>query len=399
MRCSTSLTSDALGRDHAERIPLVVHVLDRLTVGGLENGLVNLINHTPQDRYRHAIVCIYDFDAFRQRIRNSDVDVIALRKRPGHDLAVHARLWKALRTMKPDIVHTRNLGALEMQFVASCCRIKARVHGEHGMDVHDLTGTSRQKLVFRQALRPFVRHYTTVSKGLANWLIDFVGIPSEAVTQIYNGVDTRHFRPCVSRPGDLYPFADAEKLFIIGTVGRLCAVKDQVTLIRSFARLRALAGPAADLLRLVIVGDGPLMSMLREEARIAGVEGSVWLPGRRDDVARLMAGFDVFVLPSLTEGVSNTILEAMASGVAVIASNAGGNPEIVENGRTGALVPPQEPESLAEALLEYVRSPGMLRQHGIAARASAERRFSMKQMVDSYMQVYDCVSSREVPHA
>ena len=123
--------------------------------------------------------------------------------------------------------------------------------------------------------------------------------------------------------------------------------------------------------------------------RSAGLKEHVWLPGRRDDVAELLRGFDVFSLSSRVEGISNTILEAMATGLPVVATRVGGNAELVEEGVTGALVRSGSPEALAVALATYIDDREIRRAHGRAARARAEHDFAMGSMVSRYMEVYD----------
>ncbi len=126
--------------------PLIAHVIYRLDFGGLENGLVNLINRMPPERYRHAIVCLAGVGAeFRQRLQRASVEVVSLDKRPGKDVAVYARMWRTLRRLRPDIVHTRNLGTVDMQWVAAACGVRRRVHGEHGWEATDPRGTNRSK--------------------------------------------------------------------------------------------------------------------------------------------------------------------------------------------------------------------------------------------------------------
>src|SRR5262249_16334432 len=122
--------------------PLVAHIIHRLAVGGLENGLVNLINHTPAERYRHAIVALTEVTDFRNRIHRKDVPVFSLHKSKGQDFNTYGRLFRVLRTLHPDIVHTRNLGTLEYLVPAAFAGIACRIHGEHGRDVHDLDGSS-----------------------------------------------------------------------------------------------------------------------------------------------------------------------------------------------------------------------------------------------------------------
>ncbi|MFO7580368.1 MAG: glycosyltransferase, partial [Nitrosomonas halophila] len=117
--------------------PLIAHIIYHLGVGGLENGLVNLINHMPETRYRHVIICLKGYSEFHKRLHRDDIEIIALNKREGNDLRYYGRLFKLLRQLKPAIVHTRNLATIETQLVAVAAGVKARVHGEHGRDVFD----------------------------------------------------------------------------------------------------------------------------------------------------------------------------------------------------------------------------------------------------------------------
>ena len=110
--------------------PLIVHVIHQLDVGGLENGLVNLINHMPPGRYRHAIVCLKNATDFRQRLSAPGVEVISLGKREGKDPAHYLRLYRLLRQLRPSLVHTRNLGCIEAQLLAAIAGVRLRVHGE-----------------------------------------------------------------------------------------------------------------------------------------------------------------------------------------------------------------------------------------------------------------------------
>ena len=143
-----------------------------------------------------------------------------------------------------------------------------------------------------------------------------------------------------------------------------------------------------------MLGDGPLLGPVRALLDEAGMTHLAWLPGARDDVARVMRGLDLFVLPSLAEGVSNTILEAMASGLPVVATAVGGNPELVDDGRTGRLVPAADPQALATAILKYQADPDACRRQGREARTTVERNFSMTSMVNGYMSLYERLLNR-----
>jgi len=378
--------------------PLVAHVIQRLAVGGLENGLINLINHMPEDRYRHVIICLADTTDYSRRITRKDISVIALHQRQGHDFGVHWRLLKLLLRLRPAIVHTRNLAALEFQVVAALAGVRGRVHGEHGRDMFDLDGANRKYNLLRKTIRPFVHRYTAVSVDLARWLVATIGIKPDRVTQIYNGVDADKFRPRGSACGRFGPegFLTSDS-FVVGTVGRMEPVKDPITLVRAFIRLVQTSSEARKRLRLVMIGDGSLRLLTMELLRNAQMEGLTWLPGERNDVPELMRSMDLFVLPSLREGLSNTILEAMATGLPVVATRVGGNPELVDAGNSGDLVPHSDPVSMACAIDSYFREPEKAIQHGTLGRRNVERRFSIEGMVEGYLKTYDAVMQRRFP--
>ena len=165
-------------------------------------------------------------------------------------------------------------------------------------------------------------------------------------------------------------------------------VKNQVDLARAFVLALQQHPELAQSLRLVLVGDGALLPELRKILRDAGVEALAWLPGERADIAEVLRGLDLFVLPSLGEGIANTILEAMASGLAVVATNVGGNPELVQHGVNGLLVPAADPQALADAIVKLAADADLRRAMGRAGRQMAEQRFSLEAMVARYQRLY-----------
>ena len=238
-------------------------------------------------------------------------------------------------------------------------------------------------------MRPFVHHYTAVSRDLEHYLLSRVRVDPLRVSQIYNGVDTERFRPSIGRDSKLpiSSFARSD-VVVIGTVGRMEAVKDPFNLARAFVRATRMMPELREHLRLAIVGDGSLRPRVAAYLDQAGLSGQVWLPGARGDVPEIMRGLDLFVLPSLSEGISNTILEAMATGLPVVATATGGNPELVDEAETGVLVPPANPDALAVAILDYVRHPAVRQQHGRRARQVALERYSLPTMVRKYTSLY-----------
>lgn len=369
--------------------PLVVHVVYRLAVGGLENGLVNLVNRMPRTAWRHAIIALGDIDpGFARRIERRDVELVALGKAPGHAFSLYPRVWRMFRAWRPAIVHTRNLAALEIAPVAWAAGVAARVHGEHGRDLADPDGRNLRRQRIRRIYRPFVTRYIALSPDLETYLHDAIGVSRGRVEQIYNGVDIRQFgAPLARAPIAGCPF-DAPGLRLVGAVGRLDPVKDHANLARAFAVAIARDPHLRETLRLVIVGDGPERARIERLLGEGGVRELAWLAGERDDVPAILRGLDVFVLPSLGEGVSNTVLEAMASGLPVVATRVGANAELIEDGATGRLAPAADPVALAEALAIYAADPELAKAHGRAGRARAELRFSLERMVEQYHRLY-----------
>lgn len=383
------------GASNGDRRPLVAHVIYRLGVGGLENGVVNLVNRLPEARFRHAIVCLTDYTDFRRRIARPDVSVHAIHKGPGHDPGAWLRLYRLFRMLRPAVVHTRNLGCLEALLPAWLAGVPARVHGEHGWDVFDPDGRSRKYRLLRRLHSPLVDRYVPLSRELETYLVDAVGIPPARLTRIYNGVDTARFHPG-DGAGLPAGFASPDSL-VIGTVGRMHGVKDQRNLAQAFVELARLVPTQAARLRLVLIGDGPLRAECQALLARAGLAEQAWLPGSRDDVPGLLRALDLFVLPSQAEGISNTILEAMACGLPVVATAVGGNPELVADGATGALVPPNDPTALAVALQAYVIDPARRAAHAAAARQRVETRFSLANMMARYAALYEGVLRAKAP--
>lgn len=372
---------------------LVVHVVYRFQVGGLENGVVNLINRLPAHRYRHVVVALTDcVPEFCRRVLPEDVRFVSLHKPEGHGVKLYPALFRLLRGLRPAIVHTRNLAALEVQVPAWLAGVPVRVHGEHGWDVSDPHGQSRRYKLMRRLYRPFVTHYIALSGHLASYLKASVGVPGVRVERICNGVDIGRFRPGAAGREFLpdCPFREPD-LCVIGTVGRLQQIKDPLNLLRAFVQLVARDVALAARARLMIVGDGPLRGELAAEIANAGVADKVWLVGERADVPAAMRAMDVFVLPSRAEGISNTILEAMACGLPVIATRVGGNPELVVEGETGSLIPASDSGALADAMARYVEAPEFARRQGRAGRLRAEREFSLDGMVARYGALYDAL--------
>ena len=375
--------------------PLIVHIIYRLGVGGLENGLINIINNMPEQRYRHAIIALKASTDFQQRLTRSNVACYVIDKKDGQDWRSFIALYRLLTQLKPAIVHTRNLATLEYQVPTFFAGIKHRVHGEHGWDVFDPDGTNKKYQWLRRLIKPLIQCYIPLSQQLERYLIASIKVDPQKITRITNGVDTAIFYPQIGEKPPLHqcPFRVNSTDIIIGTVGRMHGVKDQLTLVNAFI-LVCQQQPLLPI-KLYLIGDGPLkaaaIALLEQHQLMA----RAWLAGERADIADIMRQLDVFILPSQAEGISNTILEAMATGLPVIATDVGGNAELVVNGMTGQLIPARDPQALANCIIDYVQQPQKMREHGNNARQRALSTFSQTVMVARYQAVYDSLLTQD----
>jgi sugar transferase (PEP-CTERM/EpsH1 system associated) len=396
---SLSVKPEILREVARDTRPLVMHVVHRFDTGGLENGVVNLINRMAPSAYRHVVLALSTVTDFRHRVQRDDVGFIALNKAPGHGARAYPAVARLLRQLQPAVVHTRNLGPLEMQVPAAWQGVPLRIHGEHGRDLNDLDGNNRTLQWVRRVYSPMVHRYVALSRDLERYLVGRVGISGRRISQVYNGVDTECFKPDQKGKQAIAgcPF-DPARHWLVGTVGRMQGVKHQTSLAHAFVQALAEQPALRARTRLVLVGDGPLRAECQRILQAAQLSDWAWLPGERSDVADVMRGLNCFALPSLAEGISNTILEAMASALPVVATDVGGNAELVAHGRSGLVVPSDDVAALSAALGQLASQPAMAQTMGQTGRALALERYSLDAMVASYQKIYD-LQQKTRPHA
>jgi sugar transferase (PEP-CTERM/EpsH1 system associated) len=373
----------------------IAHVVYSFSTGGLENGVVNIINNLPEKLYQHSIVCVTGHDElFFSRIKTTNVKIYDLHKPQGRDVLWLYRCWKLLKYLNPDICHTRNLSAIEAQLPAWLARIPERIHGEHGWDVFDIGGTNTKYQRLRSVFKPLINKYVGLSLESIEYLVKKIQVKPTLISHICNGVDIHKFSPQTSTVNLPEGFKQ-EGSIVFGTVGRLAEVKNQTFLVEAFCHLWVKYPELQNKLRLVIVGDGVLLPKLRKIVSAAKVETGVWLTGRRDDVSELMNAMDVFVLPSLAEGIPNTMLEAMASGLPAIATNVGGNPDLILPQHADThIVEVNNIKQLSGAMEVYIKSKEQIAIDSELVRQHCVDNFSIEVMVDNYHHLYQTSSFR-----
>lgn len=377
----------------------IVHYVWGFHTGGLENGIVNLINRLPAAQYRHSIVCQKGHDPlFFRRISHPDTQVYHLDKQDGLDFALHWRLLKLLRQLKPDVFHSRNLSTMEGQLAAALLGVPLRIHGEHGWDVNDLAGTNQKYQRLRRWLKPLVHQFVALSSEAEAYLRDRIAVPTARLRRICNGVDVDKFAAAADSqltPALSIPLSDDDLVF--GTVGRMAVVKNQQLLLEAFILLWQQFPNWQARLKLLLVGDGSERANLEQRVSDAGVSAAVIFAGNRTDIPALMAQMDIFVLPSLAEGISNTILEAMAAGLPVIASRVGGNPELLLPAHQAShLFESNNAAQLCQAMALYLNDPTCQASDSVLVKKHCQNNFSLDTMVNKYHQLYQSVRNKEL---
>lgn len=360
----------------------IAHVVHALDVGGLENGLVNVLNHL-DDRFAHTIMCLSRSGRMAERIKNPHVKIIEMHLPIDRFHFPVIRLAREFQRITPDIVHTRGWATVDAIWAARIAGVPCVIHGEHGREAGDPNGRNRKRNVVRKCLSPLVHQFVTVSDDLKSWLIRTVRIPETKVTTIHNGVDTRRFSP-EARSAVRISLGLDDSVFTIGTVGRLDPVKDHTSLLQAFLPIAR----SAQRVCLIIAGDGPMRRAIESLSSELAISEKIRLLGERHDIPQVLKACDIFTLTSIAEGISNTILEAMASALPVVATRVGGNPELVDDGVSGYLVSARDVSALTAAYESYFYNPKLRDQHGRNARLRAEQKFSLERMASQYAQLY-----------
>jgi sugar transferase (PEP-CTERM/EpsH1 system associated) len=360
----------------------VMHVVYTLRTGGMEMGVVKLVNGLDPSRVRSSICSTTPAGEIKALV-NADVPVFELRRRAGNDVKIVRDLYRLFRRERPHVVHTHAWGTLLEGLVAArAARVPVVIHGEHGT----LQLRAHQRWLQRVGWSAADR-VLSVSSVLAGRMAETTGFPLRRITTIRNGVNLGRFQPA-SREGARSMLNLPNDRPVVGTVGRLVPVKDQASLVDAVAELGRLGVGAT----LVIAGDGPEREALERRARERGVD--LRLLGYRPDVEQVLAALDVFVLSSVSEGLSNTILEAMASGTPVVATRVGGAEEMIEDGVSGILVPPSDAPAMAAALRRVLTTADGAAAMGAAARRRAEDEFTLAGMMKQYDALYTQEAAR-----
>jgi glycosyltransferase involved in cell wall biosynthesis len=347
----------------------VAHVTLGLDMGGLEKLLVEFARHADPSRFRLCFISLTTRGRLAKDIEAFGWPVTALEEPEGLRPGLVLRLARLFRRWRVEVIHTHDDKPLLYASLAGrLARVPRHIHTKHGQSY---TITRRQIALVNLAAR-LTDRFVCVSRDSARLTVH-QGVSPRRVSAIWNGIDLGRFAFSGATPGGP-----------VVTVARLNPEKD----IENLFRAAALAVREEPGLRLEIAGDGPCLPALKRTAAELDLEDKVRFLGEVREVPALLARASVFVLPSLSEGVSLTLLEAMARGLPVVATRVGGNPEVVVDGETGLLVPARDPAALAAGVLRLFRDPGEGRRMGAAGRMRVETHFDVRRMAARYEALY-----------
>jgi sugar transferase (PEP-CTERM/EpsH1 system associated) len=364
----------------------VLHVVSCVGMGGTEHGILKVLQALGSSEFEHQICAMRNIDEdFAHRMKIDATISTVGTSNPGFQFPFF-RLSRLMKNFRPHIVHSRNFGALEAIPAARFAGVPVAIHSEHGYELEVLKGLPVRRRVVCRAFYALADEVFTVSNELREYHARESWRAPEKIRVIYNGVNTEQFRP---DPELLAPLKSKLGIpagrVVIGTVGRVVPIKDHDTLL----------GAAEILMRrgrdihVLVVGSGSELPRLRMRASASlELRSRTTFLGASDRVPELLNAMDLFVLPSISEGLSNTILEAMATGLPLVVTRAGGNPELVQEDRVGNLFKPRDVEVFAGLLLRLVDDPGLRERYGQAARHRAVEQFSLAGMAKNYRDLY-----------
>ena len=363
------------------RTPRVLQVVLSLTPGGTEHLVVEICRRLAPE-FGVAVCCLDNEGEWAIDLQTQGIEVKALRRRPGFRPQVGHAIAQFAKERQIDVLHCHQYSPFVYGRFAAVWNPRLKiVYTEHGR-LSEARPSWKRRLV-NPWLSRFDGSIVAVSHELRDYMID-ARFPAGRVEVVHNGVEPAAVASGADRRRARQQLRLDDRAFVVATVARLDPVKDLMTLLEAFAIVRQRV-PSAQLL---VVGDGPERDRLAARAAQPDLAGSVHMTGYRPDVRALLPAADVYASSSISEGVSITILEAMAAGIPVVATAVGGTPEVFPEGAGGILVPCRDPERLAAAIASLALDQRLRVAMAAAGRRRLESSFTIDRMVDDYARLY-----------
>lgn len=365
----------------------ILQITYSLNIGGLEKLVFDLATHLNAEKYDVSVAVLSTQTGLKPDFEKAGIPVHVLPKKKGIDYTLPFRLKKLFLDNKIDIIHTHNIAPwLYAGIAKKMAGTKTLIHTEHS----NIFSDKKRLMAAEKVLSSFTDVIICDSANVGSYLIHKQNIPDKKVKVILNGIDTDKFKPA-KKNGSGSAAGGGRREFIIGTVSRLEPVKDHITLLDA---MRIITADFPET-KLVIAGDGSMMGALKNAVKQMGLEKNVVFLGAVNNVPEVLAGLDLFVLTSISEGLPLCICEAMSMELPVVATDVGGVGEIIINKKTGYLAEPKNPKDIANAVLKLRRNPADMKTFGETGRKRVEALFSLKKMVKNYEEVYESTYSNK----
>src|ERR1700733_753218 len=364
----------------------VLHILNRLDRGGTELVALKVMDGLGKGVFEHRLASLRGIDPQLQNVALPGGGLLSAGDVGSGFQFPLFRLARIMRAYRPDIVHSRNWGAIEAIPAARLAKVPVAIHSEHGYELEMLAGLPNRRRIFRRAAYAMADAVFAVTRELRDYHAKQAWISSQRIRVVYNGVDTQRFCPHPHlRDVARKRFGLPPNRFIVGAVGRMVPMKDHATLLRAVDLLAQRNFDA----HVLFVGSGPELERTQKlAASFQALSGRVTFAGVSDEVSAMLHALDAFAQPSISEGMSNTLLEAMATALPVIATAVGGNNEVIDNGQSGWLIRTGDHEALASILMRLASEADLRRSYGAAARQRIVERFSLDRMLNDYKELY-----------
>ncbi len=366
----------------------ILHLVLSLETGGLERMVTGLVELTDDTLFDVEVCCLDSEGPFAEDLRNKGHHVLLFQRNQEHyDYFLPFKLRNLFREKRIDVLHMHSGTYHHGMYGAILAGLPVRIYTEHGRPVPEKT----IEVLEDRVLSRFASRVVTVSTDLQQYMADSIRIPRNKIETIVNGVDPRVFRKRPKEIDLLQRLGLSSSDIVIGTVGRLADVKDQKTLLSAYKRVIEAGHPA----KLIIVGDGPLRRELEHFAGEIFISRSTRFLGDRQDIAELLNLMDIFVLSSISEGTSMSLLEAMASRVPCVVTDVGGNSELIKDGQSGYLAPPSAPDSLADKIMLVLKETEKSTELTARALETVRKHYSIGVTATKYQELYlSCLSDR-----
>ncbi len=367
----------------------IAHVTYDMNIGGAEQVIYNLIENADQSKYDLSVLCLErSIGPFGIRLKEKGYDVVAFNRKPGFDISLVNQMHNYLINHNIDILHCHQYTPYIYGLFASFFTRAKIIFTEHGRFHPDKRKFKR--VLLNPILNIFTDYVTAISSATRHAVIEFENFPRNKVRVVYNSIDpTLYMSPADENlRGSL---GISLKDYVLGSVARLDTIKNHKMMIKALERVRRVSPDTC----LIIVGDGPEMEDLKSFTASLGLSSKVIFTGFKEDIHNYMKIFDIFLLTSFSEGTAMTLLEAMASSIPCIATEVGGNPEIVNDAETGFIVPNDDEKALSEKILVLLRNQALQKNMGLAGRKRFEEKFTVDKMVTAYEAIYENLVRRK----